>query len=157
MSALLLIVAMITYAIAYGAVIYQHIVEFPNWKKDIPHSLVLFRAFFKYAGFGKFFKIFMPVSSISLLIAIFLAWNHPHEANIWTALSMAGLIITAAFTNIYFIPRHKKLFTEETQTNDAELKIIATQWGKGNILRIIIMTVTLASFLEALSTILVNK
>jgi hypothetical protein len=144
------VISLIAFAISLGGIIYQHVVEFPNWKKDIPYSLISFTRFFKYSDFGKFFKIFMPLSSICLLIAIFLLWDKPSEANNWTLLAMAGLILTAGFTNFYLVPKHKKLFFEETtQTDVSELTTLAIQWGKGNLIRIVIMTLTLVSFLKA--------
>lgn len=147
-----LIISLITFVISLGGIIYQHIVEFPNWKTDLPSSLSSYRAFFKRADFGNFFKIFMPASSICLIIAIILLWNKPYTANIWTLFAMSGLILTAVFTNNYFVPKHKKLFSDEiTQTNVSELMILAKQWGKGNLIRIVIMSLTLVSFLKALA------
>src|SRR5690606_28710336 len=99
-----------------------------------------------------FFKIFMPTSSICLVIAILLLWNNSSTVNFWTLLAMSGLVLTAVFTNNYFVPKHKKLFSDEiTQTNVSELITLATQWGKGNLIRIAIMSLTVVSFLKALS------
>lgn len=155
---LLFTISLIAFAISLGGILYQHIVEFPNWGKRIPESLISYRAFFKHSDFGNFFKIFMPISSICLLIAIFLLWSKPTEANKWILIAMAGLILTAAFTNFYFVPTHKKLFSDEiTQTNVSELTTLATQWGKTNLIRIIIMTLTLISFLKAYQTIFANR
>jgi len=149
---ILLLISLITFVISLGGIIYQHIVEFPNWKTDLPGSLSSYRSFFKRADFGNFFKIFMPTSSICLVIAIPLLWNEPSTANIWILLAMSGLVLTAVFTNNYFVPKHKKLFSDEiTQTNVSELTILATQWGKGNLIRIGIMFLTVISFLKALS------
>ena len=149
---LLFTISLIAFAISLGGILYQHIVEFPNWGKGIPESLISYRAFFKHSDFGNFFKIFMPTSSICLVIAILLLWNNSSTVNFWTLLAMSGLVLTAVFTNNYFVPKHKKLFSDEiTQTNVSELITLATQWGKGNLIRIAIMSLTVVSFLKALS------
>jgi hypothetical protein len=155
---LLFVISFIAFAISLGGIIYQHIVEFPNWKKDIPDSLVSYRAFFKYSDFGSFFKIFMPAAAICLLVAIFLLWNKPADANKWRLFAMLGLILTAGFTNVYFVPKHSKLFLDEiTPTNVFELKTLATQWGRANLLRIAVMTLTLISFLKGFDLLFTNR
>jgi hypothetical protein len=146
---LLFLTSLTTFAISLGGILYQHIVEFPNWGKDIPNSLISYRSFFKYSDFGNFFKIFMLLSFFCLLIAIFLLWDKPTEANKWTLIAMAGLISTAGFTNFFFVPKHAKLFSDEiTQTNVSELIALARWWGKGNLIRIAIMALTLISFFK---------
>ncbi|SFV33348.1 anthrone oxygenase family protein [Thermoflavifilum thermophilum] len=155
---LLFTISLIAFAISLGGILYQHIVEFPNWKKDISNSLRSYRTFFKYSNFGNFFKIFMPISSACLLIAIFLLWNKPTEANKWTLGAMTGLILTASFTNYYFVPKHTKLFSDEiAETNVSELAALVTKWGKGNLIRIAIMTLTLICFLKGYQTIFTNQ
>jgi|SRR5690606_30247490 len=147
---LLLTLSSVSFAISLGGIVYQHIVEFPNWSDDMPTSLVDYRQFFKRSDFGDFFKIFMPISLVCLLIAIFLLWNKPTEANGWTLSAMAGLFLTAAFTNFYFVPKHEKLFINDiTESDSAELAVLATQWRKANLIRIAVMTLTLVSYLKA--------
>ena len=100
----------------------------------------------------------MPIAAICLLLSIFLLWNKPAEANKWMLLAMLGLILIASFTNVYFVPKHKKLFSDEiTQTSVSDLKKLAVQWGKGNLLRIAIMTLTLIIFLKAYVVLFTNK
>lgn len=154
----LFVISLVASAISLGGLIYQHIAEFANWKRDIPNSLISYRAFFKHSDFGNFYKIFMSTAVVSLLIAIFLLWNEPTEANTWTILTMLGLLFTASFTNFYFVPKHTKLFIDEiTKTNVSELKTLAKQWGRRNLIRIAIMTLTLISFLKGYATLFTNR
>ena len=148
---------MVAFAISLGGILYQHIAELPNWKKDMPGALVSHRAYFRHAGFGNFFKVFMPLSSVCLLIALCLLWNRPVQANIWTPGAMAGLVLTAAFTSFYFVPRHARLFSEEISAADtAGLAALVRQWEKGNLVRIAVMILTLIAFFKAWQTLFAN-
>lgn len=150
-GSVLLIVSFITFTISSGRIIYQHIVEFQNWSADIPDSLILYKSFFKYSDFEKFFKYLMPVSSTSLFIGLFPLWNKLIEMNVWILLAFAVFFTTAIIINIYFVPLHQKLFSEKTdQEKKSELKNLTGQWKTGNSIRITIMLLTVCCFLKAL-------
>jgi hypothetical protein len=92
------------FAISLGGILYQHLVEFPNWKRDMPDSLTAYRSFFRQTDFGKFFKVFMPLSFLSLLVAIFLLWKAPMSPNKWMVLAMTGLILQPVSPTIFSYP-----------------------------------------------------
>jgi len=144
-------IAFVTFAIALGGILYQHIVEYRNWSAEVPESLVAYRQFFRVSDFGRFFKMFMPVSSVCVIAATVILWNSSKESNSWMLISVAGMFITAGFTNFFFVPMHRKLFEDAIDDSKSEeLKRMAGRWKNGNYVRIAIMFVTLAAFAEAL-------
>jgi hypothetical protein len=136
-------ISLLAFVISLGGIFYQHIVEYRNWHSNIPDSLNAYRQFFKVSEFGDFFKIFMPTAGLCLIIAMIINWNS------WMIISLAGMFLTAGFTNWYFVPIHKKLFEDE-MGDTAELKRNADRWRKGNYTRMIIMGITTAAMIEGL-------
>jgi hypothetical protein len=144
-------VAILAFAMALGGIFYQHIVEFTNWRSNIPQSLITYREFFKKSDFGSFFKMFMPASFLCLLVSVATLWNYSTDLRIWMLAGVAGMFLTAGFTNSYFVPKHKKLFEEPIDvTKTSDLKQVANQWRKGNYARMILMGITLVAMLEGL-------
>ena len=144
-------IASLAFAIAFGGILYQHIVEYRNWSLSIPQSLQAYRDFFKKSDFGSFFKMFMPPAFLCLAVSVAVLWNYSTLFRIWSLVGVAGMFLTAAFTNSYFVPKHKTLFEEPIDIRKtADLKKVADQWRKGNYARMIIMGVTLAALLEGL-------
>src|SRR5699024_5917273 len=144
----LLFIALFSFSIVLGGIIYQHIVEFPNWNSNIPNSLLSYQNFFSTSDFGSFFKIFMPLSSICLLISIIILCNE-----VATSLMIAafvGLLLITIYTRSYFVPKHQLLFSERVgEIDSSKLKKTANQWKRGNYLRIFIMLATMFTFLKA--------
>jgi hypothetical protein len=144
-------IAILAFAMALGGILYQHIVEFRNWRSNIPQSLIAYREFFKKSDFGSFFKMFMPASFLCLVVSVAMLWNYSTSVRIWMLIGVAGMFLTAGFTNSYFVSKHKKLFEEPIDISKTlELKEAAEQWRKGNYARMILMGLTLMAMLEGL-------
>jgi hypothetical protein len=144
-------IASLAFAISLGGILYQHIVEFRNWSLNIPQSLIAYREFYKKSDFGTFFKMFMPAAFLCLLASIVMLWNYSTALRVWSLAGIAGMFLTAGFTNTYFITKHRALFEDPVDVGKAaELKQVADQWRKGNYARMILMGVTLAAMLEGL-------
>ena len=141
-------ISLVTFAMAWGGIVYQHRVEYPNWSNYIPDSIKIYREFTKAASFGQFFTLVMPLSGLSLFVALILLWNSTPV--FYLLLALAGMVFTAGFTNRFFILKHQVLFSENlsSKTNE-ELKMIARQWRNGNYIRMIIMALTLLSLVWA--------
>jgi hypothetical protein len=147
---IVLLLSLLAFTISLGGIIYQHMVELPNWKLDMPDSLKAYRAFFRRADFGDFFKLFMPLSFVFLIIAIVLLWNRPEKANTWTVLSLLGFLSTAMFTNSFFVRIHDELFKKELGASGFRtLEELEKRWRRGNLVRIAIMLFTIAAMLRA--------
>ena len=141
----------IAFAMALGGIFYQHIVEYRNWSLNIPQSLIAYREFFKKSDFGSFFKMFMPAAFLCLVVSIAILWNYSTLLRVWMLIGMAGMFLTAGFTNTYFVPKHKKLFEGPVEIQKTiELNHVADQWRKGNYARMILMGATLASMFEGI-------
>lgn len=144
-------IAFLAFTIAFGGLLYQHVVEFRNWNANIPESLYAYRQFFKMSDFGRFFKMFMPLSGICLLASLLLLWAPAEAARTWMIICTAGAFLTAAFTNLYFVPKHRKLFEDPIdEKNSEELNRTADQWRSGNYFRMFLMAITVVSFLEGM-------
>jgi hypothetical protein len=144
-------IAILAFAMSLGGIFYQHIVESTNWRSNIPQSLIAYREFFKHSDFGNFFRMFMPTSFICFLISVATLWNYSTPVRMWMLIGVAGMFLTAAFTNSFFVAKHKKLFEETIDVSKtAELKQVAGQWQKGNYARMILMGLTLVAMLEGL-------
>lgn len=144
-------IAFLTFTIAFGGILYQHVVEFRNWNADIPDSLTAYRNFFRYSDFGRFFKMFMPLAGLLAIAAAVMLWNHNVGANAWLIVCVAGIFITAVFTNLYFVSRHRKLFHDPIdERNTDELMKAADQWKAANYFRMFLMAITVISFLEGI-------
>lgn len=144
-------IAFLTFTIAFGGILYQHVVEFRNWSSNIPDSLYAYRGFFRVSDFGRFFKMFMPLSGMCLLASVVMMWNTPGDTKTWLLISTGGALLTAGFTNVYFVRRHRKLFEEPIdEKNTDELTKIADQWKSANYFRMFLMAITIVSFLEGM-------
>lgn len=144
-------IAFLTFTIAFGGILYQHIVEFRNWSSGIPESLYAYRQFFKVSDFGRFFKMFMPLSTICLVVSAIMLRSVEGNGETWVLACTGGCILTAVFTNAYFIPRHRKLFDEPIdERNTEDLEKIADQWRSANYFRMLLMAITVVSFLEGI-------
>lgn len=144
-------IAFLTFTIAFGGILYQHVVEFRNWSADIPESLYAYRSFFRASDFGRFFKMFMPLSGMCLLASVVMMWNTRVDTRTWLMISTGGAFLTAGFTNVYFVPRHRKLFEDPIdEKNTDELNKIADQWKSANYFRMFLMAITIVSFLEGM-------
>lgn len=144
-------IAFLTFTIAFGGILYQHIVEFRNWSADIPESLYAYKNFFRVSDFGRFFTMFMPLSGMCLLASVVMLWNTPGDQKVWLLVCTAGAFLTAGFTSLYFVPRHRKLFEGAPDEKDTdELNKIADQWKSANYFRMFLMAITIISFLEGM-------
>ena len=144
-------IAFLTFTIVFGGILYQHVVEFRNWNADIPDSLTAYRNFFRYSDFGRFFKMFMPLTTMCLVSSAFMLRSVEGGAETWVLACTAGCILTAVFTAVWFIPRHRKLFhdpIDERKTD--ELIRAADQWKSANYFRMFLMAITVISFLEGM-------
>lgn len=138
----LLAVSLILFTIALGGISYQHIVELPRWKRSVGSP-----------DFGKFFKLFMPASFISLFLATLLLWTVAGAAAWWLAAAVVGVILTTVFTSRYFVPIHQQLF--DSQTSVAQREILTDRWRVGNRYRIALMAMTSICNLLAYSLLLI--
>ena len=140
----LLAVSFILFTIVSGGIIYQHLVELPRWNAPTVQA----------ANFGKFFKLFMPASFISLLTALLLLWTIAEKAQLLLLAAIAGVILTTVFTNRYFVPIHQQLF--DPQTPAAQRKILTNRWRVINRYRITLMAISGICMLMAYTLLLIG-
>ena len=139
----LLAVSLVLFAIALGGVSYQHIVELPRWKDPIGSP-----------NFGRFFKLFMPASFISLFLASLLLWSVAGAARWELSAALAGIIATTVYTNRFFVPIHQQLF--DLQTPAAQREILTRRWQAGNRYRMLLMAGAIICILIAYSLLLLR-
>jgi len=145
----LLSIALIAFSAVAGGMLYQLIVEVPNWSANIPGSLVTYREFFQVTHAGFYFQVMVPLTILCLVGATILLWNRPKSANLWMLAVLGGVIFTEAFTLIYFLPRIMVLFLNPLDVAAPDqLSAASAQWQTANYLRMVIVMATMGVFLK---------
>jgi hypothetical protein len=115
-------------AILVGATVYQTLVIFPEFTRDMPQSMIaLANSQIKPGNFWG--SPIFALSSLALpIIAIIINWKTPRKK--WLLLSLGFGIAASVFTSIYFIPRLKimGLFAEPPSTDLPLLIQTIKQW-----------------------------
>ncbi len=143
-------IALMAFGAVAGGMLYQLIVEVPNWSADIPGSLQAYREFFQVSHAGFFFQVLVPLTILCLIGATILLWNRPKSANFWMLGVLGGVIFTEAFTLIYFLPRIMVLFLNPLDgVAPDQLSAASVQWQAANYLRMVIVLATMGVFLRA--------
>jgi uncharacterized membrane protein len=125
-----------------GGAVYESVVLNPNYRKNIPDSLVSLREFMMDRTPADYFRILSPVAIISLLISVIINWG-TLPGRWWIIASFFPLIIADTITFRFHYPRNKVMFIDPLIKENELLKKYALQWQTGNIVRILLIAISI--------------
>lgn len=131
--------------IAFGGVLVETALLYPNIFRDPPASLAESMAFFRVVGPGDVFRpLGMATVGLAVLAAITL-WRRP-GARWWFLASLLVLALgEGVFSVLYFHPRNTIMFTEGLAVHSAEfLRQTATEFVHGHLGRVACTALTAA-------------
>jgi uncharacterized membrane protein len=138
-------------AMLLGSALYESVVMAPNYRANVPDSLMHIRQFFKVTTPAYFSRAVSPVAVIALAVTVIDCWN-TESARWWFVGALAALLTADAITYAFHYPRNKILFIEPLNPDADLLRRKATEWGRGNLLRILITVLAvICAFLGTLS------
>lgn len=98
--------------ILFGAVVFNTIVLYPNFFRDVPYSLELTMEFLKARGPNNFFPPFGSAVIILNAIALFLWWKNKIIRNLLASSILLLIIFEFLFSVLYFWELNTILFIE---------------------------------------------
>jgi hypothetical protein len=128
-----------------GGAVYESIVMAPNYKFDVPDSLKSIRSFMKAATPANYFRVFSPATMLTLIIIRQLPNWDSLPVRWWILGAFDGQVITDTITYSFHYPRNKLLFIDDLSSDNDKLKKLAIEWGRGNIVRVILLVLTTTS------------
>lgn len=125
---LLLLILFVSLNIGGG--LYETLVVYPNWKKDItPDNLVSkLKSSGQWLANGRFWPLVSPLQGLLALVNLVMAWRYNGEAHgFWLA---AALLVLAGriATFIFFVPPMLKVFMKPENTDPVVLQRKVRRW-----------------------------
>ena len=132
--------------ILFGGGVYESVVVNPNYRANIPESLSHLRQFMKVRTPANLFRIASPVTMLSLLASGIASWGLS-ASRWWFVAAFFALVIADSITYTFHYPRNKVMFIDPLSPDTAMLQRVANEWGRGNLVRIVLMTIALITVL----------
>ena len=123
----------------FFANIYNSIVNAANWESNVPHSIKAAKDFFIVANPGTFFQLIDPANELLILLALILFWKQSTSIRMNLGVALLFFILSTVLTFTYFYPRNEIMFLSEQLTDTETLKRAATEWGRMNWVRSLLM------------------
>ncbi|WP_019814893.1 DUF1772 domain-containing protein [Saccharomonospora saliphila] len=130
---------------AFGGILAETVVIYPNAFHDVPASLAGAMEFFTVTGPANYFP---PLGAVTVLLgitALALSWGR-RPVRWWVAASLVSLVVGEfLFSVVFFWPRNELMFTEGIAVHSAEvLRRAATEFETGHLARVALSGVTAA-------------
>jgi len=131
--------------VAFGGILVETVVIYPNVFHDAPASLAQSMEFFVVTGPADLFPPMGALTVVAATCTLVLLRRYPH-ARWWIAASLASLVLGEfLFSALYFWPRNDIMFTEGLAVHSAEfLRQTAVEFETGHWLRLAMSGVTAA-------------
>ncbi len=123
----------------FFANIYNSMVNAANWESNVPQSIQAARDFFTVANPGTFFQLIDPATEIVVLLALIVCWKTSTSIQVYLALAFLFFIASTVLTFTYFYPRNEMMFLSDQLPGTETLKTAATEWGRMNWVRSLLM------------------
>jgi hypothetical protein len=147
---LLSTLALLGLALLLGATLYESVVMAPNYERDIPTSIDVARQFLKRTTPTHYFRLISPITELLLLASLVASWPiAAARSRLLAALGLLVLLDVITFTFHY--PRLAIMFKAPMPENPARLRRAAREWARGNIVRVLLLTVAFLSALQAVA------
>jgi uncharacterized membrane protein len=132
-------IAVIALGMLLGACSYDSVVMVPNYAAQIPDSLQHARSFFVASTPANFFRVLLPATQLTLVLAALLTWRLP-RARWWIVAALIGLALADVITFTFHYPRNAILFQRPlAEVPVARLEEAARSWGRGNLVRVALL------------------
>ena len=126
-----------------GGGVYESVVMAPNHRNNVPESLVHLRQFLKITTPANYFRFVSPTTFLILTVTVVACW-HVEAARWWIAGALCIHIISDTITYSYHYPRNKILFVDPLIDDADRLLRLSKEWNRGNIVRIILLSVSVS-------------
>jgi uncharacterized membrane protein len=146
----LLTVAIVLLGSLLGGSFYDLLVNAPNFSADIPQSLEAFRGSMLVASPGNFFRLFAPLTEVSLLISLILGWRSPVGRRWWLLAAFLLILAGDVITFTYHYPRNALLFHDPLHTPVEALRQAAVEWVYGNYVRVMLVFVAMVFAIQGM-------
>jgi uncharacterized membrane protein len=124
-----------------GGAFYESVVMAPNYRTNVPDSLVHLRHFMKVATPANYFRIASPATMLLLIATVIVFWGCV-PARWWFAGALVLLILSDAITYAFHYPRNRILFINQLSTDTEMLQRTAQEWARGNLVRILLLAIS---------------
>ncbi|MEE2031374.1 DUF1772 domain-containing protein [Rhodococcus chondri] len=143
--------------IAFGGILAETIILYPNIFHDAPASLEEADRFFSQAGPGDYFRP-LGAATVVLAVATVVLLRHHRAARLWAAASLCTLVAGEfAFSALYFWPRNTIMFDEGPAVHSVEvLRQTAAEFETGHWVRMAVSGVTAVLAFVALFRLMQN-
>ncbi|AOD22368.1 DUF1772 domain-containing protein [Rhodococcus sp. p52] len=144
--------------IAFGGVLAETIILYPNIFHAPPDSLDLAVRFFSQTGPADFFPP-MGALTVALGLAALIVVRRDRAARRWVLASLTVLLLGEfAFSALYFWPRNTIMFDEGIAVHSAEtLRRVATEFVTGHRVRLAMSALTATLAFGALRRVLISS
>lgn len=102
-----------------GGAVFETFVNFPNWFRDVPSSLEAARDYFVVRNPGHFFQTIFPLTILSLIALLAVAWRFKKQRNLLLA-ALALMAAVEAGTIALMYPKIDVLLREGTASHSVE-------------------------------------
>jgi len=147
---LFLILASISFVVAIGGAVYEHLALVPVWTSAVPASLTVFQG--EYALKAQNFWIpIHPVTIVLMVAALIANWTTDRRGLI--IIPLVGYLIILGVTFFFFVPELTVLTqTPFSETVDAALTARANTWELLSLVRLGVLFVLAITLLASLAT-----
>jgi hypothetical protein len=111
--------AVATWGVLCGGIVYEHLAVVPQWSKQPPESLAMWSGPYRVAA-ERFWKGIHPVVILSLTASLITAWSTDQRSPLIVVLG--SYLAVLAVTAVWFVPELLKL------TQDRSAPIPRDQW-----------------------------
>jgi len=136
------IIDVIGLGILLGGGVYESVVINPNYRVNIPESLNHIRNFMKATTPANLFRVASPITMVSLILTVIFCWEFA-TIKWWFIAALIALVVADTITYTFHYPRNKVLFIDPLSPDTEMLKRIAKEWGQGNLVRILLITISI--------------
>jgi uncharacterized membrane protein len=141
-------IALVLLAMLFGAASFQFVSDVPNWTGLA--ALEHYRAVHQATNPGTFFKMIVPATLLSLLVALVCNWR-PVPVTRWRlAGALALLVLIDVITFRFHYPRNEILFVAPLTQPPAYYDRVVTEWVIGNYVRVALILTTVVLMIASM-------
>jgi hypothetical protein len=146
--ALCVSLAAVLVAAILGAGAYESVVVSYSWQMRPEEAIGHYRALGTIVTPARYFRRLAPLSQITLLVGTI--WSAvTGVALMWTGAALAAMALADVITFRFHYPRNRALFIDP-MLPAARLETTAREWRRGNVARVLLLTVAFLALLRAL-------
>lgn len=129
--------------VAFGGILVETIIIYPNVFHDVPRSLAESMDFFVVTGPADFFPPMGAVTVLAAITTVILLWP-ARRARLWVGASLLSLVVGEfLFSMLFFWPRNDIMFEEGIAVHSVEvLRQAAFEFQTGHWVRLAMSAVT---------------